>query len=143
MGTKMQNHRVLTVLVFMAGVYISPGKLFAQSIEKSNLTLTPQSIEERMAANLQPTRAENNLTLPYFESGKESVAPASAVLLATTTDVSVVDPTIDQWAFRRSLPLTLEPYSQSFSRVPFWLSEAIKPEKKQGIQWKDTFLQSL
>jgi len=136
----MKYHRVLTVLLFLAAVCISPRPLLAQSVEK---TASQQLIEERMAANLQPNRGESNLTLPYFESGKDSVMPTSATLLATSTDVCIVDPTIDQWSLRRSL--STEQYSQSLRRVPFWLSEALKPEPetKRGVDWKDTLMQSL
>jgi hypothetical protein len=138
----MKYHRVLSVLLFISAGCISPGQLLAQSVEK---TSSQQLIEERMAANLPPNRGESNMTLPYFESGKGSVTPASANLLATSTDVCMVDPTIDQWSLRRSLPITTEQYSQSLRRVPFWLSEALKPqpETKQGVDWKDTLMQSL
>jgi hypothetical protein len=141
----MKYNQVLSVLLFVAAVCISPGQSFAQSIDKSVGILPPQAIEERMAANLQPNRGESALTLPYFESAKDSVVPASPMLLATSVDISVADPTIDQWSFRRTPPFNGEHYSQNLHLVPFRLSEAVKPTPliKRGIQWNDTLLQSL
>jgi len=142
----MKDHRVLMTLLILAAAGVSPGSLFCQTLDRNSGTLPVQVPAERTPTDPQAIRHENNFTLAYFDTDKNSILPAGTTILAAIPDTCAADVPIDLRATEiiRTLPFAAKTYPQSH-RVPFWLSEAFKPvpELKRGIQWKDTLLQSL
>jgi len=135
----------MTLLILGAACF-SPSSLFCQTLVKNNGTLPVPYQVERTPTDPQAIRNENNLTLAYFETDKNSLTPVVTTLLATIPDSCSADVPIDVRTSEiiRALPFGSKTYPESH-RVPFWLTEAINPdpELKRGIQWKDTLLQSL